>query len=163
MSSEENGEDVAIRGRDMMKVAHYMKEAKKKAAARKAKRKRRKKKIAEHRGLNWFAIERMLDPTDIEAVPIRDSGYMLGTIDDMLLIEYPDNIPTQKIRQIGTAFAAMGVKCLMVPKGIRFLQLRGCTQEEEQRLNEIAAKQEDSLKKMIEEKLNAEDGTDGAA
>lgn len=154
---EESENTAAITGRNAMKVKAYQKQAIASEKKRKIKRKNRKRKTAEHRGLNWFAVETMLDPKDIEAVPINDSGFMLGSIDDMIVVEYPKSMPPQKIREVGTAFGALGVKCLMVPQGFKFLQLRGCTVEEEKKLNAIAASQNARLKKMLDEaEANAE-------
>lgn len=94
----------------------------------------------------WFGLETYFDPQHIEATPIEDGGFMMGVLDEIVVVEVDPATEQTKIERIGALLNELGLKALIVHKGIEFLRLRACTPEETKRLDAIRAarKQEEA-------------------
>lgn len=102
-----------------------------------SKNRKRKGGAMHKRGSHWYELEAFFDPKLIEATPIENSGFMLGILEDFVVVEYKKDMTSEAIDQIGHKLNAMGLKAMMVPEGIRFMRLRGVTDEEERTMNEF--------------------------
>lgn len=92
----------------------------------------------------WFGLESYFDPKHIDATPVEDGGFMMGVLNDMAVVEIDPSLPPAKVERIGAVLNDMGIKALIVHKGIEFLRLRACTPEEEKRLDAIVKRREDA-------------------
>ena len=96
------------------------------------------RKIPVRAAAHWFALVAAFDPLKIEAVTVEDSGFMMGMLDDVSVVEVATDMPQARIDQMGAVLNELGIKALIVRRGIQFLKLRACDAAEERKLNEIA-------------------------
>lgn len=107
-------------------------------AQKKSRDKRKRKGGALHKGgAHWYALESFFDPKLIESTPIEDGGFMMGALEDWIVVEVKADWSPEKIQAIGDRLTAIGINALVIHEGIRFLRLRAITGGEEARLNEI--------------------------
>ena len=116
-------------------------------------------------GKHWYEIEAYFDEKRREIIGVNESGYMLGVLEDFVIVEVPPNKTPVEINVIGTRLAEMGIKALVIQQGIRFLRLKEISGEQEKKLNDILEHQDNAeykqkaIDEMIDnwEKRNAED------
>ncbi len=113
------------------------------AKTQKASRDKRKRKGGglHKNGKHWYALESYFGPKLIESTPIEDGGFMMGALEDWIVVEVKADWPPEKVQALATRLTAMGMSILVVQAGVRFLRLRGVTGDEEKNLDEILAKQ----------------------
>ena len=133
---EEERREILLRARTYVQTKNIARKQKKSAEARKRKGGKLHKK-----GTHWYELEGYFDPKLIESTPIQDSGFMMGVLEDFVVVEVKEDTTVATIQQIGTQLAEMGIKALVVRAGIRFLRMTSCTAEQEKKLNEILKKQ----------------------
>jgi len=97
---------------------------------------RRIKKFSEP---TWLGLEAYFDPTEIEMTPIKDAGFMLGAIDDLIVVEMPRTASDAQVSNVGMQMTALGMKVLVIREGVSFLRLREITGAEAEKLSAIAA------------------------
>jgi hypothetical protein len=108
-----------------------------------AKRKRQSRAERIHRaGSHWYELDAYFDPHEIEATPIKDSGFMLGVLEDFVVIEVKKGTSDDQIQHTGKLLGEMGIKVLIVREGIQFMRLKACGHEQEKKLNKILEEQE---------------------
>jgi len=107
-------------------------------------------------GKHWYEIEAYFDERKKEVVGVRESGYMLGVLEDFVIVEVPEIKSPAEISVMGTRLAEMGIKALVIQRGIRFLRLKEISGEQESKLNEMIANQELFEKLEQERKQDAE-------
>ncbi len=89
------------------------------------------------RGQYWYELKATFSEDDKELLPIEDSGYMLGVLEDIIVIEVEKATPQEQIARIGKWLADQGMKALVVEKGVRFLKLCAVSKDQEAKLNEL--------------------------
>lgn len=113
------------------------------AQARSAVGRKRKPGKLHRKGSHWYELESYFDPALIESTPVEDSGFMMGVLEDFVVVEVKEDTPHVRIESIGKVLAEIGVKALIVRAGIRFLRLKSCDGDQEAKLNAILAKQQE--------------------
>jgi hypothetical protein len=133
---EEEREEILKRARSYVQTQNI-----KKAQQKSTEKRKRKGGGLHKRGSHWYELEAYFDPKLIESTPIEDSGFMMGVLEDFVVVEVKEDTAVATIQQIGAQLAEMGIKSLVVRAGIRFLRLNGCDPEKEKQLDEILKKQ----------------------
>jgi hypothetical protein len=106
----------------------------------KAGKRRRKSGEVSRPGTHWYGIEDYFDPTQIEAVPVKGAGFMMGVLEDMVVIEVPKAMASDNnLVRLGQQLSSMGIKALIIQEGVRFLRLRSVSDEERNKLDAIVA------------------------
>jgi tRNA(Met) C34 N-acetyltransferase TmcA len=122
------------------KIVDIVKTQRLAAAARALAGKRKRKPGVLHKhGAHWYALEDYFDAHKIEAMPVKGSGFMLGTLEDMVVVEVPEHFSPAAIQGIGDSLTSIGIKALVIREGIRFLRLRAVEDQERARLDTIVA------------------------
>jgi hypothetical protein len=108
-----------------------------KGAKRSAARRTRKGGKLRKAGQHWYELEEYFDEKQKKIIGVNESGYMLGVLEDFVVVQVPEDYPLVDLDLLGNRLADMGIKALIVKEGIRFLRLREITGEQEKKLNEI--------------------------
>lgn len=121
---------------------------KQKASAKKRQRKPGKMHAP---GAHWYELQDFFDPHLIETTPIENSGFMMGILEEFAVVEYDPNTMTREaMTKMGERLNAMGIKAMMVPKGVRFMRLCGVSEEQEKQMNAMLADRVDAEKRNLD-------------
>lgn len=94
-----------------------------------AKRIRQGNKIPASKKPQWYELTDYFDPKEIAPVTVRGSGFMLGPLEDFVVVEVPSTFSGDQRSLLGKMLGEMGLKSLIVAEGIRFLRLSGVSEE----------------------------------
>jgi hypothetical protein len=130
--------------------------AKVERAKKVAKRRTRKGGKLRKAGQHWYVLEEYFDENKKEIIGINESGYMLGVLEDFVIVRIPETMPIIEVDALGIRLAEMGIKALIVKEGIRLLRLREVTGEREKKLNAILSQQEElaNRQKAVDEMVD---------
>lgn len=144
----QRGRTIVARER-LREVAGKDKNARRRAAVDKFKR-------LHKAGPHWYEIKAYFDPRNAVATPVEDSGFMIGVLEEFVVVEVPESFSQDAIMRIGAQLSDIGVKALVVREGIRFLKLSGCAPEQERQLDAIVEAQRREAGKNAGEPESAE-------
>ena len=114
----------------------------------------------------WYELEAYFDAKDIEIIPVKDGGFMMGILEDFVVIEVSREKSTQEINDLASYLASMGFKSLIIHEGIKFLRLKEVTGVKAKELDEInkrqvrAEEKQKELDALIEKKHGKTSETD---
>ncbi len=132
---EDERREIMAKAREYVHT-HNIKRSQEKST-KKRKRKRGALKLKDD--ARWFELEGYFDPSLIEATPIENSGFMMGVLEDMVVVEVEKEWPHARIMALGAKLEELGIKALIVQRGIKFMRLKAVTNAQEKNLNEIMA------------------------
>lgn len=83
-----------------------------------------------------FELVEAFDPTKITKLPIPGRVFLLGHIDDMLIVEVPADSTSSDIENFKRFMRRSGLTsaALIISAGTRFMRLRPCTRAEEKEI-----------------------------
>ncbi len=113
----------------------------------------------------WYELEGYFNPKAIEAIPVLDGGFMMGILEDFVVVEVPSDKSTEAINKLGAYLQSAGLKALIVQEGIRFLRLTEVTKEKATELDEILERRikMDAQQKELDKKIASKYGPAGEA
>lgn len=86
----------------------------------------------------WFEVVDRFDPAAIRAIPrtAKDERmFILGPIEDIIIIEVPQNAPVERVQEVLRVFEERGIRVLAFTDNTRFVKLRMCSPQEQEMLN----------------------------
>lgn len=133
-----------------------------KAVDKKRKRKPNRLRVAKQ---YWYELEAYFDPHEIKATPVSGGGFILGILEDFVVVEIPKDKTKEDIYALGQYLAKVGLKALIVQAGIRFLRLTEVDKKKASELEEILVRQKatDERQKELDKKIAEKYGPAGEA
>jgi len=123
--------------------------------------KRRKKgRVRRVRDEQWFELVSAFDPKKITKIPIPGNVFILGHVDDLLVVELPQDATQTTIDSFRDWLRGTGVTsvAICVSAGTRFLKLHPCDAAQVAALNSHMAKLEHAPEAKAQAARSSEDG-----
>lgn len=113
----------------------------------------------------WYELEAYFDPKEIEAIPVLDGGFMMGILEDFVVVEVSKDKSMEEINMLGAYLEKSGLKALIVREGIKFLRLTEVDKEKVVELDAILARRRevDAKQKELDKKIASKYGPAGEA
>lgn len=108
--------------------------------------KRKKKGKGKKHETPWYELQEALNPENYTRLPFEGDAFLLGHVDDVLIIEIPRGSSAAEIRGLQHGLRSLGMTsaALMVEEGIRFMKLRPLSKKEAKEAEEALKKVKDA-------------------